>query len=91
MDVESGKTDIVAQGEAGNVTGAQFSPDGKYLSYSRQDKLLRPHVWVKELATGQERMIGGRRFPAIERRQVDAGREEAAAHRRRRARRRWRR
>jgi tricorn protease len=61
-DVESGKTDIVAQGEAGNVTGAQFSPDGKYLSYARQDKLLRPHVWVKELATGQERMIGGEDF-----------------------------
>jgi tricorn protease len=62
VDVESGKTDILAQGEAGNVTGAQFSPDGKYLSYSRQDKLLRPHVWVKELSTGQERMIGGEDF-----------------------------
>uniref|UniRef100_Q029B1 Tricorn protease homolog n=1 Tax=Solibacter usitatus (strain Ellin6076) TaxID=234267 RepID=Q029B1_SOLUE len=62
VDVESGKTDILAQGEAGNITGAQFSPDGKYLSYARQDKLLRPHVWVKELATGQERMIGGEDF-----------------------------
>jgi tricorn protease len=62
VDVDSGKTDVIAQGEAGNVTGAQFSPDGKYLSYSRQDKLLRPHVWVKELASGQERMIGGDDF-----------------------------
>ena len=63
VDVESGKTDVVAQGEAGNVTSAQFSPDGKWISPTRrQDKLLRSHVWVKELATGQERMIGGEDF-----------------------------
>ena len=59
VDVEGGKTEILAQGEAGNVTGAQYSPDGKWLSYAKQDKLLRSHVWVKELASGQEHMIGG--------------------------------
>ena len=36
--MESGKTDIVAQGEAGNVSGAQYSPDGKFISYSRPDE-----------------------------------------------------
>ena len=35
VDVDSGKTDVVAQGDAGNVNGAQFSPDGKWISYSR--------------------------------------------------------
>jgi tricorn protease len=58
VDVDSGKTDVVAQGEAGNVNGAQFSPDGKWISYARQDRQLRQHVWVKELAGGQEHMIG---------------------------------
>src|SRR5882724_4075531 len=62
VDVDSGKTEVAAQGEAGNVNGAQFSPDGKWLSYSKQDKLLRAHVWVKELASGQEHMIGGEDF-----------------------------
>jgi tricorn protease len=62
VDVDSGKTDVVAQGEAGNVSGAQYSPDGKWLSYAKQDKLLRSHVWVKELATGQEHMIGAEDF-----------------------------
>jgi Tol biopolymer transport system component len=62
VDVEGGKTDVVAQGEAGNVTAAQYSPDGKFVSFTRQDKLLRPHVWVKELAGGQEHMIGGDDF-----------------------------
>ena len=58
VEVDSGKTDIVAQNKAGNVNGAQFSPDGKWISYSKQDDQLRQHVWVKELAGGQERMIG---------------------------------
>ena len=58
VDADSGKTDVVAQGEAGNVNGAQFSPDGKWISYAKQDRQLRSHVWVKELATGQEHMIG---------------------------------
>jgi tricorn protease len=62
VDVDSGKTEIVAQGEAGNINGAQFSPDGKWLSYAKQDRLLRSHVWVKELASGQEHMIGGEDF-----------------------------
>jgi tricorn protease len=58
VEIESGKTDIVAQGEAGNIGGVQFSPDGKWISYSKQDRQLRQHVWVKELASGQEHMIG---------------------------------
>ena len=62
VDVDSGKTEVVAQGDAGNVSGAQYSPDGKWLSYAKQDKLLRSHVWVKELATGQEHMIGAEDF-----------------------------
>ena len=61
----------------------QFSPDGKWISYSKQDNLLRPHVWVKELATGQEHMIASDQFQISQRRQVDAGRQEAAADRRR--------
>lgn len=57
VDVETGKEEILASSEAGNINGAQLSPDGKWLSYAKQDKLLRPHVWIKEFATGQERMI----------------------------------
>jgi tricorn protease len=62
VDVESGKEDVVVSSDAGNIQTPQFSPDGKWLSYGKQDKLLRAHVWVKELATGQEHMIGGDQF-----------------------------
>ena len=62
VDVDSGKTDIVAQSDAGNIAAAQFRPTASGSPTRSQDKLLRPHVWVKELATGQEHMIGGDDF-----------------------------
>ncbi len=62
VDIESGKEEVVTSGEAGNIQNPQFSPDGKWLAYGKQDKQLRAHVWVKELATGQEHMIGGEEF-----------------------------
>ena len=62
VEVDSGKTDVVAKGDFGTVDDARFSPDGKWISFSREDKQVRSHVWVKELATGQERMIGGEDF-----------------------------
>ncbi len=57
VDIDGGKTDILATGEGGNVTGPQFSPDGKWISYAKPDKLLRSHVWIKNVETGAERMI----------------------------------
>ncbi|MBS1855989.1 MAG: PD40 domain-containing protein [Acidobacteria bacterium] len=62
VDVDSGRANVVASSDAGNVTGAQFSPDGKWISYAKPDKLLRSHVWVKELASGAEHMIGSDDF-----------------------------
>jgi tricorn protease len=59
VDVDSGKEDVLVTSDAANIQDPQFSPDGKWVSYSKQDKLLRSHVWVKEIATGQEHMIGG--------------------------------
>ena len=57
-----GKTEIVATGTAGNIQGPQFSPDGKWISYSKQDDLLKAHVYVKPLGNGAEREIGSDEF-----------------------------
>ncbi len=62
VDPASGAETVIDSNVAGNIQNPQFSPDGKWLSYSKQDKLLRQHVWVKELATGQDHMIGGDEF-----------------------------
>ncbi len=47
---------------AGNIGTPQFSPDGKWISYSKEDKLLRNHVLHQELATGEEHMIASDDF-----------------------------
>jgi tricorn protease len=57
-----GKTEVVATGTAGNVQGPQFSPDGKWISYSKQDELLKSHVYVKAIGNGTEREIGSDEF-----------------------------
>jgi len=62
VDVDAGTTEVVAQSDAGAIGTPQFSPDGKWISYSKPDNLTRPHVYVKQLETGTERMIGGEEF-----------------------------
>jgi len=62
VDVDSAKEDVVATTATGSIMGAQFSPDGKWLSYAKQDNLVRTHVWLKELATGQEHQITSDQF-----------------------------
>ncbi|HTS31063.1 MAG TPA: S41 family peptidase [Bryobacteraceae bacterium] len=62
VDTDSGREEVLATVDGGNVTEPQFSPDGKYISYSKPDKLLRTHVWVRELATGQEQAIVSDQF-----------------------------
>ena len=62
VEIESGNEEILASNEAGNIVGAQFSPGGKWISYSKQDTRLRAHVYVKELATGQEHVITSDEF-----------------------------
>jgi len=62
VDVESGKTTVLATGEAGNINQPQFSPDGKWIAYAKQDLMLRSHVWIKNIAAGDEHMITSDQF-----------------------------
>ena len=56
-DLESGKTSVIASGEAG-IQGAHFSPDGKWVAYSKLDRDLRPHVYVIPSTGGSEHHVG---------------------------------
>jgi tricorn protease len=47
----------VASDNTGDIDSPQFSPDGKWISYAKEDALLRSHVYVKPLAGGPEKMI----------------------------------
>ena len=62
VDVESGKTDDLVSSDIGNVMNPQFSPDAKWISYSKPDRRMRPHVYIKSLADGAEHLVGGDDF-----------------------------
>jgi tricorn protease len=58
VDLDTGKTTTIASGEAGNINGAHFSPDGKWIAYFKQDHDLRPHVYVASSTGGNEHHVG---------------------------------
>ncbi len=60
--VETGETQIVASNDAGDLDSPSFSPDGKWISYAKEDRLSRSHVYVKQLDGGTERMITSPEF-----------------------------
>ena len=60
--VEDSKTEEITASQVGPVGTPQFSPDGKWISYSKQDSLLRSHVYVKRLDGGEEHKVEGEDF-----------------------------
>jgi len=56
-DVATGQSRVVASGEAGAPQGTEFSPDGKWIAYTKADRDLRPQVWIVSSAGGEEHLI----------------------------------
>ncbi len=61
--IEDGRTDELASSDAGTIGMPQFSPDGKWVCYSKDDPLLRSHVFVKPLDGGEEHRLDFDDFP----------------------------
>ena len=57
-DLDSGKAVVIASGEASSIQGARFSPDGKWVAFSKLDRDLRPHVYIIAATGGTERRVG---------------------------------
>ena len=56
-NVADGKTAIVASSEVGRIGSIDVSPDSKWIAFSKQDRTLRPHVYIIPIAGGEERHI----------------------------------
>jgi tricorn protease len=61
-DFAAGKTSVLAAGHVmgfggGAVMSPQWSPDGKWVSYTKADNTLLPHVYVISADGGQEHRI----------------------------------
>src|SRR5262249_2128619 len=62
IDLESGKSTALATGKVIGFGGTaimnpQWSPDGKWVSYTKSDDNLLPHVYVAPADGGKERRI----------------------------------
>ncbi|HWX23262.1 MAG TPA: S41 family peptidase [Candidatus Binatia bacterium] len=62
VEIETAKTEELVGSDIGPITTPQFSPDSKWISYSKQDAILRSHVYVKPLSGGEEHLIEAEDF-----------------------------
>jgi tricorn protease len=56
-NVADSKTAIVASSDVGRIGSVDVSPDSKWIAFSKQDRTLRPHVYIIPIAGGEERHI----------------------------------
>ena len=56
-NVGDGTTAVVASSEVGRIGSVDVSPDSKWIAFSKQDRTLRPHVYIIPIAGGEERHI----------------------------------
>nr|MDQ3069650.1 PDZ domain-containing protein [Acidobacteriota bacterium] len=61
-DVESGATSELAYNEAGGYQVSGYSPDGKWLVYTKRDDDQNADVWVMEIATKREMNVTANPF-----------------------------
>ena len=56
-NIADGKTAVVASSEVGRIGSVDVSPDSKWIAFSKQDRTLRPHVYIIPIAGGEERHV----------------------------------
>jgi tricorn protease len=62
VKIEDCKAEPLVSSGIGAIATPQFSPDGKWISYSKQDSILRSHVYVKPLDGGKEHRVEAEDF-----------------------------
>ncbi len=55
--VGDGKTSVVTSDDVARIGSVSVSPDSKWVAFSKQDRTLRPHVYIAPITGGQERHI----------------------------------
>lgn len=57
VDASGGQPRKIVGNDAGNIQGAEISPDGKWFAYARQDHDLRAHVYIISAQGGDEHRL----------------------------------
>lgn len=58
----TGKNRVVVTSDTGDILNPQFSPDGKWIVYGRQDRNSYLHVYVISSTGGEEHAVGRRPY-----------------------------
>jgi tricorn protease len=57
VDASNGAPRKIASNDAGNIQGAQVSPDGKWFVYAKFDHDLREHIYITSAQGGEEHRL----------------------------------
>ena len=55
--IPDGKTSVITSSTLSSPRSPSFSPDGKWVTFTKQDATLRNHVYIAPVAGGEERHI----------------------------------
>jgi tricorn protease len=55
--VADAKTSVISSSELSRIGSVSVSPDSKWVAFSKQDRTLRPHVYIAPIAGGEERHL----------------------------------
>ena len=55
--VADGKTSVVTSSDVGRIGSVAVSPDSKWVTFSKQDRTMRSHVYIAPITGGEERHI----------------------------------
>ena len=57
IEASGGAPRKIASNDAGNIQGAQVSPDGKWFAYAKPDHDLREHIYITSAQGGEEHRL----------------------------------
>jgi len=55
--VADGKTSVVTSSDVGRIGAVAVSPDSKWVTFSKQDRTMRSHIYIAPITGGDERHI----------------------------------
>ena len=55
--VADAKTSVISSSDVSRILSVSVSPDSKWVAFSKQDRTLRPHVYIAPIGGGEERHL----------------------------------
>jgi tricorn protease len=55
--VADGKTVVITSTDIGRIGSTAVAPDSKWVTFSKQDRTMRPHIYIAPITGGEERHI----------------------------------